>query len=103
MNRTLSGWMLLAGLSAALAAAAVRADAERGRLLYENHCQVCHTSVVHVREQRKATTPGALRGWIDRWSTELKLSWTPEDSNDVYLYLNNRYYRLPGEAAPAPR
>jgi cytochrome c2 len=100
MKRAISGWMLLLGLAAALAASAVRADAERGRLLYENHCQRCHTSVVHVREQRKATTPAALRGWIDRWSADLKLGWTPEDSNDVYQYLNHRYYRLPVEAAP---
>jgi len=100
MNRAIPGWMLLLGMGAAFAAAPARADAERGRLLYENHCQVCHSSVVHVREQRKARTPAELRGWIDRWSRELKLTWTADDAKDVYQYLNNRYYRLPVETVP---
>ena len=100
MNRALTVLTLIWGLGTALAAAPVRADAERGRLLYENHCQGCHTSVVHVRDQRKAKTPAELRGWIGRWSTELKLTWTADDAKDVYQYLNNRYYRLPVETAP---
>ena len=49
------------------------AEAERGRLLYETHCKVCHTSVVHIREERKATTREEIQTWIRRWRKELGL------------------------------
>lgn len=82
---------LLGGL---LLSPAGMADTERGRLLYENHCMSCHESVVHIREQRKAVNPGELRGAIQRWAAELKLRWQDADVNDVYQYLNNRYYKF---------
>ena len=70
------------------------ADAERGRLLYENHCKVCHTSVVHVRENRKAATREEIQTWIRRWQKELGLQWGTVEVDDVTEYLDNRYYRL---------
>ena len=76
------------------------ADAERGRLLYENHCTSCHISTLHVREQRKSKTPAEMRAWIVRWSGELKLNWSEDELADVYRYLNNRYYKFP-VATPA--
>ena len=75
----------------------VSADAERGRLLYENHCSSCHTSTVHVREQRKSKSPVEVRAWILRWSGELKLNWREEELADVFRHLNNRYYKFPVE------
>ena len=75
----------------------VSADAERGRLLYENHCTSCHTSTVHVRDQRKSKKPAEVRAWILRWSEELKLSWREDELADVYRHLNNRYYKFPVE------
>lgn len=75
----------------------VSADAERGRLLYENHCTSCHTSTVHVRDQRKSETPTEMRAWILRWAEELKLNWREDDLADVYRHLNNRYYKFPVE------
>jgi mono/diheme cytochrome c family protein len=70
------------------------ADPERGKLLYENHCQVCHTSVVHVREDRKARSREEIRTWIQRWRRELGLQWGSAEVDDVIEYLNNRYYKL---------
>jgi hypothetical protein len=75
----------------------VSAGAERGQLLYENHCTSCHTSSAHIREQRKTKTPAELRAWIVRWSGELKLNWSEDDLADVYQYLNNHYYKFPVE------
>jgi len=69
-------------------------DAGRGQLLYENHCTVCHTSVVHIREQRKATTREEIRSWIVRWQKELGLQWTTGEVDDVLEYLNDDYYKL---------
>lgn len=73
------------------------ADAERGRLLYENHCTVCHTSTVHIRDQRKSKSPAEMRAWILRWSAELKLNWSKDELADVYQHLNDRYYKFPLE------
>ena len=80
----------------------VSADASRGRLLYENHCQSCHASTVHVRDQRKVRDPGELRAMIVRWSETLKLNWQDAERADVYQHLNNRYYRFAPEPAPKP-
>jgi hypothetical protein len=73
-------------------------DAERGRLLYQNHCTVCHTSVVHVRERRKAKTREDIQSWIRRWPAELGLSWGSDEVDDVTEFLNDRYYRLKSES-----
>ena len=70
------------------------ADPDRGRLLYENECMVCHTSIVHIREDRKAQTRDEIRGWVQRWTKELKLQWESGDIDDVIEYLNDKYYRL---------
>ncbi len=66
----------------------------RGEQLYENNCQVCHTSVVHVREKRRARTLKDLEYWVKRWSGELKLQWSADEINDVVDYLNQRYYKI---------
>ena len=47
------------------------ASAERGRLLYENHCMGCHISTVHIRDQRKSKTPAEMRASILRWSCDV--------------------------------
>ncbi len=74
------------------------ADAERGRLLYENHCTVCHTSVVHLREQRKATSRAEIQTWVRRWQQELGLQWGTLEVDDVTEHLNDRYYGLNSES-----
>jgi mono/diheme cytochrome c family protein len=66
----------------------------RGQLLYENHCQGCHTSVVHVRESRRARSLKDLEYWVTRWSGELKLQWRADEISDVVDYLNRHYYKF---------
>lgn len=68
--------------------------ASRGQLLYENHCQGCHTSQLHIREQRRVRSIDELRGWVARWATTQQLRWGDEEIGDVTKYLNQRYYRL---------
>ena len=73
------------------------ADAERGRLLYEGRCNVCHNTGVHLRASRRAQTFEGIREQVVRWNNELGGAWRREDIDDVTLYLNNRYhsYRCP--------
>ena len=75
-----------------------RADSERGRLLYENHCMVCHESVVHVREDRKAVSREDLRAWVRRWQRQLDLQWEGSEVEDVTEFLNDRYYGFKSES-----
>jgi mono/diheme cytochrome c family protein len=81
------------GLFLSVAAGAqVPADAGRGRALYENHCQVCHTSKVHSRADRLPMNPAELRDIVDRWQREEKLRWSEQDIADVVDYLNRSRY-----------
>lgn len=68
------------------------ADAERGRALYENHCQVCHTPRVHSRADRLPINQAELRGIVDRWQQEEKLRWSAQDVSDVVEFLNRTRY-----------
>ncbi len=69
------------------------ADINRGRMLYENHCGVCHKSVVHVREKRVSRSIGDINHQVGRWQSELKLGWDKTEIGDVVQYLNTRYYQ----------
>jgi hypothetical protein len=71
------------------------ADAERGRVLYEARCTRCHSTSVHLRETRKATSFEGVRAQVARWSAELGGSWSADEVNDVTVYLNQRYYSYP--------
>lgn len=74
--------------------AAMGQDADRGALLYENHCIGCHESVVHIRSDRKVHDLEGLHRQVRRWSDAQGLGWTPEEVGAVAHYLDRRYYRL---------
>jgi mono/diheme cytochrome c family protein len=71
------------------------ADAARGRMLYENACQDCHTTQAHWRDQRLVRDWPGLHHQVTRWAAIAGQKWRPEDVNDVAAYLNERFYRLP--------
>jgi hypothetical protein len=86
-------------LTPALAGAAKPAvTASRGELLYENHCTSCHTSIAHLRTDRRANSVAAVEAWVRRWSGELKLGWGDEEVQAVVRHLAQRYYKF--EVAP---
>jgi hypothetical protein len=69
------------------------ADLDRGRALYENHCQYCHTPKIHSRPNKLPLTKNELRLMIDDWRRQENLPWTPEEVEDVLEYLNvTRYH-----------
>ncbi len=67
-------------------------DPERGRALYENHCQVCHTPRVHSRANRLPINRPELRVIVDRWQREEGLRWGAQEINDVVEFLNRTRY-----------
>lgn len=69
-------------------------DPQRGELLYNNHCTKCHTSTVHVRQDRKAKTMQSLRYQVTRWAKNNSLNWSEKEIDDVVSFLNNKFYKL---------
>jgi mono/diheme cytochrome c family protein len=78
-------------LCAALPAAA---DSVRGRTLYENHCDGCHSTRVHECEQKLPANLEDLRLQVDRWQALQNLRWSADDIRDVVDYLNLTKYRF---------
>jgi mono/diheme cytochrome c family protein len=94
--------------AAFIGTAAVTVDAhaqsiERGRQLYENHCQVCHTAQIHGRKNRTVFSAGELREIVERWQQHQGLRWSREEIEDVVRFLGATRYRFTSElGAPLP-
>lgn len=67
----------------------------RGRDLYEQSCTSCHGKSVHDRNPRSARGISEIRGFVERWSTQLGTRWSATQVDDVVLYLNQRFYHYP--------
>jgi len=69
-------------------------DDNRGRLLYENHCVVCHTQKVHRRTAPMPMDVLDLGRIVSSWAKEQNLRWSQADIEDVVHYLDRTHYRL---------
>jgi mono/diheme cytochrome c family protein len=69
---------------------------ERGRALYENHCQVCHSAQIHGRKARTALSASELRGIVDLWQRNQALRWSTEEIDDVVQFLSATRYFFSG-------
>lgn len=90
-------WRCIAMLGFALVVSAAYAqisDPGRGRALYENHCQVCHTSKVHARAKRLPATRAEVRDIVDNWQAQQQLTWSASDIDDVVEFLNRTHYKF---------
>ncbi len=96
-RRTLIAGALVCALGSGLAAAQ---DLERGRLLHENHCRMCHDSIAYKRGERIAKNYEQVRAQVTRWQTNTGLGWSASDIDAVTAYVSQRYYKypLPGES-----
>jgi hypothetical protein len=86
---------VIAALVLAMPGAAVAADTARGKALYETRCNVCHNTSVHQSTSRKATSFEGIRMQVTRWTRELGGSWDDGDIDNIAVYLNDLYYKLP--------
>jgi mono/diheme cytochrome c family protein len=85
----------LAMAAFALAGTASAADPARGRALYEAQCKGCHNESVHNDNSRKARNFEEARARVANFAGQLKLNWTAAQTDDVAMYLNDRYYGFP--------
>lgn len=67
----------------------------RGELLYETHCNACHTLKIHWREQKLVTDWNSLKVQVRRWQASSGLNWGEEEITDVAHYLNAAHYGFP--------
>ena len=81
-------------LALCLSAPGFAADFDRGRALYENHCQACHEDWAHTRGNRQVATLDGLRTRVTSWSVHSGLNWGTEEISAVTGYLNRRFYQL---------
>lgn len=84
------------GVGVALAGNAWSAElpsADRGRLLYENHCVTCHSGKVHRRLTLVPIARSELRLIISAWAKSERLGWTEAEIADVVEFLDSSYYR----------
>jgi mono/diheme cytochrome c family protein len=67
----------------------------RGELLYSTYCTGCHTTEVHWRDKKLATSWVTLKEQVRRWSTNTGLAWGEGDILAVTRHLNTLYYHFP--------
>ena len=92
MRRGVGLAVLLAAASAV--AAADLPSADRGRLLYENHCIGCHTPDIHRRPSRIPVNASELREIVNGWQQQQNLRWSAQDLEDVVQFLRETRYRI---------
>ncbi|HTS52249.1 MAG TPA: cytochrome c [Burkholderiales bacterium] len=78
-----------------VSAAAYPADLERGQVLYDNHCRMCHDSIAFKREGKIARNYEEVRAQVIRWQANTSLQWSAEDIENVASYVARTYYKIP--------
>ena len=93
--RAVAGIALLSCvLSAHAAMSPYIPNVDRGRALYEQRCEQCHTPNIHSRPNKLALTRDELRGSVDQMRRVANLGWTREEIEDVVEYLDRTRYRF---------
>ena len=87
--------LLALAVSAAVPVAASAADLERGHMLHENHCRMCHDSIAYKRGDKIANTYAEIKAQVTRWQTNTGLHWSEADIDSVTAFVAKTYYKLP--------
>ena len=87
--------LFVIAVSAAAPAAAGAADLERGRMLHENHCRMCHDSIAYKRGKNIANSYAEIKAQVTRWQTNTGLQWSEADIDSVTAFVAKTYYKLP--------
>ena len=87
-------------LTCSLVAAPSTMAQSRGELLYTTHCITCHTTEMHWRDKRSASSWPALKAQVRRWQDAASLAWGDGDILEVSRYLNETIYHFEETADP---
>jgi len=95
MNRIVYlSWLLMGISSHGVFAAENIINTNRGYLLYENQCSLCHSQQIHWQEKKLVTDWNSLVAQVDRWQNSSGLKWRKDEIEDVSHYLDNTYYHF---------
>ena len=97
LNKIIFLLCLLAVLTPAAYAQGRQSEA-RGELLYMAHCNTCHTTQIHWREQKLVKDWESLVAQVRRWQVIGGLNWNEGDITDVAHYLNTLFYEYKNTA-----
>ena len=81
-------------LLALFAGAALAADPQQGKPLYETHCGTCHYEKLHNRKTTNIKTIVALKLEVAKWAAQTNRRFTQAELDDIAEYLNESHYRL---------
>lgn len=100
MNKLCNVTILLCLLCAmpSVALAQGKLGEARGELLYMAHCNTCHTTQIHWREQKLVWDRESLEAQVRRWQGISGLNWTEGEISDVAHYLNTQFYEYKNTA-----
>lgn len=69
---------------------------DRGRQLYENHCQACHSSLLHSPVKGQLKSFKELEARVASWSVHAAKDWSADEVDDVSYYLDRTFYHFGG-------
>jgi len=75
-------------------AACYAADIQRGRVLHDEECLVCHDNNVYTRENRSILTLEQLRVRVNLCQLDVGAEWSTEQLDDVVDFLNDHFYKF---------
>jgi hypothetical protein len=87
-------------LSCCLVVAPSAMGQSRGELLHTTHCISCHTTEMHWRDKRSASSWPAMKAQVRRWRDAASLAWSDSDILDASCYLNETIYHFKQTADP---
>jgi mono/diheme cytochrome c family protein len=88
-------WLAALACASTVALAQAPPPVSRGQLLYLTHCNECHTTRMHWRDDRRALDWDGLKAQVRRWQANTGLEWSEADIAEVARYLNDTIYQYP--------
>jgi hypothetical protein len=73
-------------------------DETTGQMLYDAHCNACHSKELHWRDGKIARDWAGLLAEVRRWQRNAGLAWSDDEVLAVARYLNASRYRFPAGA-----
>lgn len=71
----------------------IKGDPARGEKVHEV-CLDCHGTGLYASAERKIKSLKALRREVARWGDYYSPALTPQDNEDVVVYLNAQFYKF---------
>jgi hypothetical protein len=90
--------LIFLGVLPLMASAEDKYSEARGQLLYTAHCNACHTSQIHWRDQKLVTDWESLLLQVRRWQYITALNWSDDEISDVALHLDRLFYKYKATA-----